>query len=253
MLDLIACEFSKIKRQKYILVSIMGACLFPIPMTVLVAKDSLPFDQLYKLVINFGYFLLLPIVLSIVASQLFFMERDNDVLKNLETIPVSKGKLARAKLAVLMIISLLYSIAGLGATIIGGLIVGTVDGIVAKLGMSLVFGVMFFVAVLPVVVLIVYFNRSYVFSIILSFIYAVFNFGLSLNIINFKPSNPLLNVLPAPIIMRWWMASWGDPTGEYAALRQPYLLSTPACVGILLLIATVTILLISTIYKKQED
>ncbi|WP_236875898.1 ABC transporter permease, partial [Clostridioides difficile] len=46
------------------------------------------------------FFLVLPIVLSIVASQLFFIERDNDVLKNLATVPVQKGKLALAKLAV---------------------------------------------------------------------------------------------------------------------------------------------------------
>lgn len=253
MLDLVVCEFSKIKRQKFILFSILGACLFPIPMTVLAAKDNLPFEQLFKLVINFGYFLLLPIVLSIVASQLFFMERDNDVLKNLATVPVSKGKLACAKLSVLLIIALLYSIAGLGATIIGGLLVGTVDGIIVKLGMSITFGVMFFAAVLPVVVFIVYFNRSYIFSIILSFAYAIFNFGVALNIVNFKPNNLLISVLPNPIIMRWWMSSWSDPTGKYTALRQQYLLSTSACMGALFLIAIIAILLISMIYKKQED
>lgn len=83
LLDIISCEFSKLKRLKFILISILGACLFPIPATILIAKDNLPFEQLFKLVVNFGYFLLLPIVLSIVASQLFFIERDNDVLKNL--------------------------------------------------------------------------------------------------------------------------------------------------------------------------
>lgn len=253
MLDLISCEFSKTKRLKFILVSILGACLFPIPATILIAKDNLPFEQLFKLVINFGYFLLLPIVLSIVASQLFFIERDNDVLKNLATVPVPKGKLALAKLAVLLVVSLIYSVVGLGSTIIGGLLIGTVEGITVKLGMSITFGIMFFVATLPVVILIVYFNRSYIFSIILSFVYTIFNFSISLNIINFEPNNPLLSVLPAPIIIRWWMASWGDPTGEYTALRQPYLLSTTACVGILCLIAIMATLLICMIYKKQEN
>jgi len=253
LLDLIVCEFSKIRRQKFILVSVLSACLFPVPMTILVAKDSLPFEQLFKLVINFGYFLLLPIVLSIVASQLFFIERDNDVLKNLVTIPISKGKLACAKLIVLCMIALLYSIVGLGATIVGGLIIGIVEDTVTKIGMSLILGGMVFLATLPVVVLIVYFNRSYVFSIILSFICSMFSFGLSLNIVNLRPSNPLLNILPMPIIMRWWMAFWDDPTGKYAALREPYLLSTFACVGLLCLMATMAILLISIIYQKQED
>ncbi|HGT1497230.1 TPA: ABC transporter permease [Clostridioides difficile] len=186
-------------------------------------------------------------------ANYFFIERDNDVLKNLATVPVQKGKLALAKLAVLLFISLFYSVAGLGATIIGGFIVGIVEGVAVKLGMSIAFGIMFFVTVLPVVVLIVYFNRSYIFSIILSFVYAIFNFSISLNIINFEPNNPILSVLPAPVIMRWWMAFWGDPTGEYTALRQPYLLSTPACVGILCLITIIAVLLICMIYKKQEN
>lgn len=253
MLDLISCEFSKLKRLKFIVISILSACLFPIPATILIAKDNLPFEQLFKLVINFGYFLLLPVVLSIVASQLFFIERDNDVLKNLATVPVPKEKLALAKLIVLLLVSLLYSVVGLSATIIGGLIVGTVEEIAIKLGMSITFGIMFFVVSLPIVVFIVYFNRSYIFSIILSFVYAIFNFSISLNIINFEPNNPLLSILPSPIIMRWWMASWGDPTGKYTTLRQPYLLSTFACVSALCLIAIMAALLICMIYKKQEN
>ncbi|HBL8162478.1 TPA: ABC transporter permease, partial [Clostridioides difficile] len=31
LLDIISCEFSKLKRLKFILISILGACLFPIP------------------------------------------------------------------------------------------------------------------------------------------------------------------------------------------------------------------------------
>ncbi|HDQ2230660.1 TPA: ABC transporter permease, partial [Clostridioides difficile] len=50
LLDIISCEFSKLKRLKFILISILGACLFPIPATILIAKDNLPFEQLFKLV-----------------------------------------------------------------------------------------------------------------------------------------------------------------------------------------------------------
>ncbi|TQX67205.1 hypothetical protein D1N53_22605, partial [Clostridioides difficile] len=57
-------------------------------------------NRLHPVLILLHFFLVLPIVLSIVASQLFFIERDNDVLKNLATVPVQKGKLALAKLAV---------------------------------------------------------------------------------------------------------------------------------------------------------
>ncbi|MBU3218323.1 ABC transporter permease (plasmid) [Clostridium estertheticum] len=253
MLDLIICEFAKIKRQRFILFSMLAACLFPIPMTVLVAKDRLNFEQLFRLVVMFGHFLLLPCVLSVVASILFFMERDSDMLKNLITIPVNKTKLVVAKLTVLLIVAVLYSIAGLGATIIGGLIVGTVEGIAFKLGLSVVLGIMFFVSVLPVIILIVYFNKSYILSTIIAFIYSIFNFIIQLSMMNFAPNSVLITVLPASVIMRWWMSFWSGLTAENAIIRKPYMLSTPVCAGILCLIAVISILMISIIYKKQED
>lgn len=253
LLDLIICEFAKIKRQRFILFSILAACLFPIPLTALVAKDGLQFDQLFKLVVTFGDFLLLPCVLSVVASILFFMERDSDMLKNLMTVPIHKTRLVAAKLSVLLIVAVLYSIAGLGATIIGGLIVGAVEGVAFKLGLSAVLGIMLFVSVLPVVILVVYFNKSYIFSIIIAVIYSIINFGIALNMLNFAPNNILITVLPASVIMRWWTSYWSDLTAKYLTMRKPYMLSTPVCAGILLIIAVISISLISFAFKKQEN
>jgi bacitracin transport system permease protein len=253
LLDLIICEFAKIKRQKFILFCLLAACLFPIPLTALIAKDSLHFEQLFKLVVTFGDFLLLPCVLSVVASILFFMERDSDMLKNLMTVPVPKTKLVAAKLSLLLIVAVLYSIAGLGATILGGLVVGAVKGIVFKLGLSALLGIMLFISVLPVVILIVYFNKSYIFSILVAFIYSILNFGISLNMLNFTPDNALITILPAPVIMRWWTSYWSGLTGEYLAMRKPYMLSTPLCAGILFLIAVISVLLISFVFSRQED
>ncbi len=253
MLDLIICEFSKIKRQRFILFCMLAACLFPIPLTVLVAKDNLQFEQLFKLVVTFGDFLFLPCVLSVVASILFFMERDSDMLKNLMTVPVPKTKLVAAKLSVLLTVAVLYSIAGLGATIIGGLIVGAVEGIMFKLGLSAVLGIMLFVSVLPVVILIVYFNKSYIFSIIIAFIYSILNFGIALNMLNFAPNSALITALPVPVTMRWWTSYWNGLTAEYLAMRKPYMLSTPVSAAILFLITIISVLLILIVFKKQED
>jgi bacitracin transport system permease protein len=147
----------------------------------------------------------------------------------------------------------LYSITGLGATIIGGLIVGAVEGVVFKLGLSAVLGIMLFVSVLPVVILIVYFNKSYIFSIIIAFIYSILNFGIAINMMNFAPNSVPITVLPAPVIMRWWMSYWSGLAAEYVTLRKPYMLSTPVCAGILFFIAVISILLISIAFKKQED
>ncbi len=214
-------------------------------------KGQLAFEQLFKLVVNFGYFLLLPIVLSIVASQLFFIERDNDVLKIYNSAS-AKRKTGSGKISCVAVYIIVLPVAGLGATIIGGFIVGIVEGVAVKLGMSIVLELCFCYCTSCCGTHCIFQSQLY-FSIILSFVYAIFNFSISLNIINFEPNNPLLSVLPAPVIMRWWMAFWGDPTGEYTALRQPYLLSTPACVGILCLITIIAVLLICIIYKKQEN
>ncbi len=253
MLDLIICEFAKIKRQKFILFCMLSACIFPIPLTALVAKDSLHFEQLFKLVVTFGDFLLLPCVLSVVASILFFMERDSDMLKNLMTVPVPKTKLVVAKLSVLLIVAVLYSIAGLGATILGGLVVGSVEGVAFKLVLSALLGIMLFVSILPVVICIVFFNKSYIFSILIAFIYSILNFGISLNMLNFAPNNVLITMLPAPVIMRWWTSYWSELSEQYLAMRKPYMLSTPVCAGILFLVAVTSVLLISFVFKKQED
>lgn len=253
LLDLIICEFAKIKRQRFILFCMLAAGLFPVPLTALVAKDGLHFEQLFKMVVTFGDFLLLPCVLSVVATILFFMERDSDMLKNLMTVPIPKNKLVAAKLFVLLIVSILYSIAGLGATIIGGMVVGAVDGVAFKLGISVILGIMLFVCVLPVVILIVHFNKSYIFSILIAFIYSIFNFGIMLNMMNFAPNNALINLLPGPVIMRWWMSTWSGLSTTYLAIREPYMISASVCAGILFLIMVISILLISFVFNKQED
>ena len=36
MLKMLEAEFKKIKRQKFILLTVLAACLFPIPLTILI-------------------------------------------------------------------------------------------------------------------------------------------------------------------------------------------------------------------------
>ena len=74
MLDLVKCEFWKLKRKKFIFLTILAAALFPIPMTAFAAKSNLGFDWLYLNIGVFGYFLLLPTVLGILGAILKRME-----------------------------------------------------------------------------------------------------------------------------------------------------------------------------------
>lgn len=248
MLDLIICEFSKIKRQRFILFSVLAACLFPIPMTVLVVKDNMNFEGLFRLAVMFGHFLLLPCILSVVAAIMFFMERDNDTLKNLMTVPVSKFKLVIAKLTVLFVISVIYSIAGLGATLVGGVIAGGVNGVAIKLGLSVVLGIMTFLSTLPALIIIIYFNKNYIFSILIAFFYAVFNFIVAYRLNFISADNPIITVLPIPVILRWLISFMSQNIAEL----KPYVLSFPVCSIILLIIGAISIILITLAYKNQE-
>lgn len=251
MLDLLICEFSKIKRQKFIRFSLMAAFLFPIPLTILMAKDRMSFDQLFRANIMFGELLLLPCILGIITSILFFMERDNDTLKNLVTIPVSKTKIVLAKLFVITILSVLYSVAALGATVIGGLIVGGVEGVLLRFGISIVLGILIAIATFPVVIVIVHLNRSYIFSMIVSFICAVINFVIAMMLSsNPETVNVIASILPIPIILKWYLTLF--PIEDALAYIKPYLLTTPACFGILALYAVISVCLTVSIYKRKE-
>ena len=86
MLKLIKCEFWKLKRKHFVSFVVFAALLFPIPFTALVLAGSVGnftgFDAVFGLLVTLGEPVMLPIVLGIVAAMLFFMQRDNDTLKN---------------------------------------------------------------------------------------------------------------------------------------------------------------------------
>ena len=48
-----------------------------------------------------------------------------------------------------------------------------------KIFMSLIFGVLIVAASLPIVFLIIYFNKSFLLSILLAFFYSIFNWGMT--------------------------------------------------------------------------
>lgn len=251
MLDLIGCEFQKLKRKKFIQLTMAAAFLFPIPLTILMAKDGMGFDQLFRSTVLMGDMLLLPCVLGVVASMLFFMERDNDTLKNLLTIPISKTKILFAKLSVLMILSVIYSVAGLTATLLGGVIVGNVEGVLSRLLISVLLGVLVLIATLPAIMVIVAKNKSYIFSIIVSFAYAIVSFAVMF-IFNTNPGdvNSIVSILPITIIQRWFLSV--IPIEEALSYILPYTLTTPVCFGIMGVYGAVFTIASSFFYKRTE-
>ncbi|EFT40724.1 ABC transporter permease [Enterococcus faecalis] len=251
LLDLVICEFAKLKRLKFVQLSILAAFLFPIPITFFMYADGMTFDHLFRANFMYGSLLLLPCVLGIVASMLFFMEQDNETLKNLVTIPVSRESIVLAKLAVIIILSIVYSVANLFVSILGGLIVSGVEDILYRLLISILLGILIGIATLPIILVIVYFNKSFIFSIIVSFLYASTGFAITLFFSASPESiNAVASILPISIVFKWYLTLF--PVEEALSYVLPYTSSTLETFIIMVIYAVVFVSLSAIVYKKNE-
>lgn len=113
MLDLVRCEFTKLKRRKITLMLIVLSCFFPL-IVVITTKNGMSgdlsthylkmrFDLSFTMTQGYGLVFLAPCLIGMLATILFFMERDNDTFKNIRTVPVTITKMILAKICVLFI------------------------------------------------------------------------------------------------------------------------------------------------------
>lgn len=245
MLDLVMCEFWKLKRRKFIILTIFAAVLFPVPLTIFAEKGNLDFNWLFSNIGVFGYFLLLPTVLGILGAILFYAEKTNGTQKNINTIPVSNIALLTAKVITILIFSIIYSLGTTGATLIGGFIIGNVDHIAYRLLLGILIGIMVSFSVFPIIVIVYLSNKGYIFSIIISFTYATSSFAIV-----FAMSNVLS---PLSAVFRWalpYMASYMASGPTYGL--DNWFLNTPSCIGVLIL-TTAASLTIAVILKKRQE
>lgn len=243
LLDLVICEFWKLKRRKFIILTIFAAVLFPVPLTIFAKKGNLDFNWLFSNICVFGYFLLLPTVLGILGAILFYTEKTNGTQKNINTIPVSNIALSTAKSITILIFSIIYSLGTNVATLIGGFIIGNVDHIAYRLLLGILIGIMVSFSVFPIIVIEYLSNKGYIFSIIISFAYATSNFAIV-----FAMSNVLF---PLSAVFRWALPYMTMTSGSTYGLDN-WFLNTPSCIGILIL-TTAASLTIAVILKKRQE
>ena len=85
----------------------------------------------------------------------------------------------------------------------------------------------------------------------MSFIYAVISFVITMMLSsNPETVNAIASILPIPVILKWYLPLF--PIEDALAYIKPYLMTTPACFGILALYAAVSVYLTVTIYKRKE-
>ena len=261
LLKLVRCEFLKLKRKHFISFVIFASFLFPIPFTALVLTGNVAsfdgFDAIFSLLVTLGEPIMLPIIVGIVSAMLFFMERDNDTLKNLCTIPISPIKIAVAKIIVLFILGQIYSLATLGSSMVGGIIAGSeIITIGEKLFIAMITGLLYTAGTLPVIIAIVGLNRSYIFSIIITFFYTMFSFLLAYGGL-FTSSSQMLKVLtsilPAPIIYRWQASVFVEVGSPAYEVFKPYFLSLGFVIVVIAIISILSGWAIMKLYGKKEN
>ena len=241
LLKLLDAEFRKIKRQ-----TMLAACLFPLPLTVVIVHAKLDYDVLLMFVMEFGFFLVLPIVLGIIASILFRMESENGTLKTLSVIPVPRWKLLGAKVIVIYILAIFYGVAAIGATMIGGFFTGNVSNILLNLAISLIMSVLIATATLPVIAVTVIFQKNFILPTLCSVIYAIVSFVFSIMMLKvpapltllFRCSLPYITATPERI--------------ESVESVQNWVLPVFPCIIALIGIGIVCMALSAHFYQKQE-
>lgn len=261
MLKLILCEFWKLKRKKFIILIIIASFMFPIPLSFLMANPSImeryankadAFDGLYNMVLGYGIQFLLPCIIGIIAAILFFMERDNDTYKNLRTIPITSTKMVFSKIILLFLFGVIFCVASTVATIICGMTSLEVYGVAYKLLLAVETGIFITAGTLPLIVLVVYFSRTYIFSILLCVFYSVLNMSATA-LFDVLPKQ-ILWLLPTPLTT-FWTAGDMVSHGISLNLEQMKGLIPPTSMVVLILgvMAALSIYLIDLIYKRRGE
>lgn len=84
-------ELKKFKRKKIFIFALLLAFIFPLLGTVLIIKgNSSDFSSINNFIREESGFLLLMPILVLLAINSFFLELDNNTMKNLLVIPISK-------------------------------------------------------------------------------------------------------------------------------------------------------------------
>ena len=262
MLKLIRCEFWKLKRKRFISLIILAAFLFPLPLTYLMATPRIlarytdkadAFDGLFNMVLGYGIQFLLPCVIGVISAMLFFMERDNDTFKSLRTVPVTSSQMIIAKIIVLFLFGIVFCVASTIATALCGMVTAfEVYGLAYKLWLAIETGVFITAGRLPLIVLVVFFSKTYVFSILLCVFYSVLNMSATAL---FDALPRLFLWLMPTLLTTFWSAGDMAAHGIQLDLQQmdgliPSTLHVALILGIM---AILSIALIDLLYKRRGE
>ena len=251
MLKLLRCEFAKLKRKPLFFAAAAISALIPLGCALFLpemqefSSGAEAVDRLMSTLFQLSAYLLLMPAVVVLASNLLFEEQDNDTLKNLMTVPVSKPALALAKMTLLFLFSIAFMAVG-----------GLVNlAIVLASGLEPVgFWKLFFVGIGQGIL-----NRSYIISVIITFFYTAVNYIFGTN--DYFIMQPFGfnagTLLPGPLTFRWFF-QYLDTSSSSAQMTElmerisPYFVTTPQAFLVVILESAVFLTLIALVYKRQS-
>lgn len=263
MLNMMRCEFAKMRRKPLIFASVLLSVLIPLAYAVMLADPKTSAEAVEGMMSCLfqvsAYLLLMPLVV-ILASNLLFEEQDNDTLKNLLTIPVSKSMLAITKMLVLFLFSVLFMVVGSLLSLLILLIQGWEPvGFARLFFVGIGESIIMWVGVMPCILLLVALNKSYIISVIITFFYTMVNYLLATNdTFLMQPFGLNLGtLLPGPLSFRWIYQFYdmSHPSPELAMLLErisPYFVNHIQVFGIIILEGVVFLTLIAVVYRRQK-
>ena len=216
MAELILCEFCKLKRRRILWLVAFAACLFPVPVVLLSYTSGGGAEGAFEtasliLLSWIGVPLMVPFLAGLLAALLFCSEQENGTLKNLYAIPVRPAVLALAKVAVIFLLAVVFTLLTFLAALAAAAGFGfSVAGLARKLAAAVLAGLFYAALSLPAVFLVLWLRRGMLLSVLLSGVYAVVLETLTwrgvLAISNgraFDPAQFSLRVAPM-LIFRWY-------------------------------------------------
>ncbi len=264
MPKLIACEFAKLRRRPLFFTSSLLSALVPIAFALFLddaqTSEEAVLNMMSSLIQLSAPIFLMPVV-AVLAANLLFEEIDNDTLKNLRTIPIDKGKLALAKLYLLVFFSVSFMAVGGFINLVILWIQGWEPvGFWPLFWVGLGEGILIWAGALPCVLLVTVLNKSYIISVILTIFYTVINYLFAFNEtlttqpFGFNPGT----LLPGPLVSRWNFQFFipSEPSALLSALLSrisPYFLGNIQAFGIAFAEAVLFLTWIAFVYKRQEE
>lgn len=269
LLRLLWCELYKLKRKHLLSALVLLGLALPLLLAlyewpaqlgmaaVTETYKASRLDYFFVCLCAYGCMLLMPCLMGVLAVYLFFLERDNDTFKNLRVVPVTSAQLIFAKLSTMLLLELAFMLVLYGGLIFFFTVLGIGNPAHAGryLGFTLCNGLLAFANSLPVVVLVVYCNRSNLISLLLSFFFDIFSWGtaiVGMMVAYTHPQVYRLLRLHAPLCaMQWTNWQFAAPA-QQASIESstPFLPGGVHTVGLHLLVAAVSLGLILRFYKK---